>query len=124
MPIRPEMRHLYPPDWDAFSLAKKEAAGWRCECRGECARGSDHLDGADGRCVNRHGMPAFRTGSNVVLTTAHLNHDPTDCSDENTRAFCNGCHLHYDRGHHAETRAATRRARLAEAGQLNLLETP
>ncbi|PAM99602.1 hypothetical protein CJI59_22145 [Streptomyces sp. Alain-F2R5] len=32
MPIRPENRHRYPPDWPQISLAIKERAGWRCEC--------------------------------------------------------------------------------------------
>jgi hypothetical protein len=65
-------------------------------------------------------MPAYGTGSNVVLTTAHLNHTPEDCSDENLKAMCQGCHLHYDRGHHAQTRAATRTAIETSAGQLPL----
>lgn len=29
MPIKD--RSLYPPDWDAISLAAKERAGWRCQ---------------------------------------------------------------------------------------------
>lgn len=40
MPIRPENRSRYPADWPQISLAIKERAGWRCECRGEC--GLDH----------------------------------------------------------------------------------
>lgn len=32
MPIKD--RSLYPPDWDAISLAAKERAGWRCEWDG------------------------------------------------------------------------------------------
>lgn len=115
-PIRPENRDRYPADWPATSLAIKEEAGWRCECLGECGRGTH-----DGRCPNRHGAPAYGTGSIVILTTAHLNHTPEDCRRENLRAMCNGCHLFYDRAHHAETRAATRRRELADAGQGDLL---
>ncbi|HJR04592.1 MAG TPA: hypothetical protein VKA83_23325 [Methylomirabilota bacterium] len=107
MPIRPENLARYPPDWDAISLARREDAGWRCECDGRCGRPDEHLD-QDGRCRNRRGVPAFGTGSRVVLTTAHLNHIPEDCRPENLRAMCQGCHLHYDREHHAETRRATR----------------
>lgn len=118
MPIRPENRARYPDDWAAISLAIKERAGWRCECRGECGRPYIHL-GSDERCVNRHGRPAFQTGSNVVLTTAHLNHTPEDCDPANLKAMCQGCHLHYDRGHHAKTRAATRAADLE--GQMDTL---
>ncbi len=45
----------------------------------------------------------------MILTTAHLNHTPEDCSDDNLLAMCQGCHLHYDREHHAETRRASQR---------------
>lgn len=113
-PIRPENRDRYPADWAAISLAVKERAGWRCECRGECGRPSPHLD-AEGLCVNRHGEPAVGTGSKVVLTTAHLDHTPEHCDPDNLKAMCQGCHLHYDRAHHAETRARTRAAELEQA---------
>ena len=108
MPIRPENRDRYPADWPAVSWAIKERAAWRCECAGECGRGT-HA----GRCPNRHGQAAYGTGSIVVLTTAHLDHIPENCDPGNLRAMCQGCHLHYDRGHHAETRSATRARQLA-----------
>lgn len=114
MPILPENRGRYPADWKAISEAIKERAGWRCECTGECGRPYLHLD-VDERCRNRHGQPAYGTGSKVVLTTAHLNHTPEDCDPGNLKAMCQGCHLHYDRDHHAETAAATRRAQLEAA---------
>lgn len=120
MPIRPEQRDLYPPNWSEISLRiKRDRAGWRCECDGRCGRPARHLDD-DGRCRNRHGQPAYGTGSLVVLTTAHLEHDPTKCADEDLMAMCQGCHLHYDLDHHAQTRAATLRAELEAAGQLRI----
>lgn len=115
-PIRPENRDRYPADWPQVSFALKERAGWRCECTGECGRPGEHLD-ATGRCVNVHGKPAYRTGSRVVLTTAHLNHTPEDCDPGNLKAMCQGCHLHYDREHHAQTRAATVAAERVASGQ-------
>jgi len=116
MPIRPENKDRYPPDWPAISLRIRtvRAAG-RCECLGECGRGTH-----EGRCPNRNGQPAYGTGSKVVLTVAHLDHTPERCEDSNLRAMCNGCHLHYDRDHHRETAAATRRAAIEAAGQLTL----
>lgn len=112
MPIRPENRSRYPKGWRRISdRIRFGRARSRCECRGECGRPPEHL-GRDGRCRNRHGYPAFGTGSPVVLTTAHLDHTPENCDPENLRAMCQGCHLHYDRAHHAETRAATRQAQL------------
>lgn len=102
MPIRPENKDRYPEDWDAISAAIRQRAGNRCECEGECGRGTH-----DGRCPNRQGQPAYGTGSTVVLTTAHLDHTPENCDDDNLKSMCQGCHLHYDRKHHAETRRRT-----------------
>jgi len=107
MPIRPENRDRYPADWREISASIKERADWRCECTGECGRPYIHLD-RDERCRNHHGQPAHGTGSNVVLTTAHLDHTPENCDPTNLKAMCQGCHLHYDRDHHAQTRAKTR----------------
>ena len=109
MPIRPENRDRYPADWAEISQwIRFVRADGRCECLGECGR-ETHA----GRCPNLHGQKAYGTGSTVVLTTAHLDHTPENCDPANLRAMCNGCHLHYDRDHHAETRAATRAADLA-----------
>lgn len=52
----------------------------------------------------------------VVLTIAHLNHDPTDNRPENILAMCSRCHLRHDVGLHRRNAAATRRKR-REAGQ-------
>jgi len=116
-PIRPENRDRYPADWPAISLAVKDRAGWRCECEGECGRPVEHLSG-DSRCRNRHGAPAYGTGSKVVLTTAHLDHTPENCDPANLKAMCQGCHLHYDRDHHAKTRAKTRTVELEAANEV------
>lgn len=84
MPIRPENRDRYPKDWPEISRRIRfERAQGRCECEGECLRGT-HLD----RCTNVNGQPAYGTGSRVLLTVAHLNHTPEDCRDENLRAMC------------------------------------
>lgn len=115
-PIRPENRHRYPANWKQISLRiRTQRAAGRCECEGECGRGTH-----TGRCPNLNKQPAYGTGSLVVLTVAHLNHTPEDCRDENLRAMCQGCHLHYDRAHHRQTAAATRRAATEAAGQLTI----
>ncbi|MEV5140343.1 hypothetical protein AB0K71_05960 [Streptomyces syringium] len=120
MPIRPEDRARYPANWPDISRAIRfERAGGRCECLGECGRGTHN-----GRCPNRHGAAAYGTGSTVVLTTAHLDHTPENCAPENLRAMCNGCHLAYDADHHRQTAAATRRAAIEAAGQLALVDAP
>ncbi|MBV0920649.1 hypothetical protein KC238_25670 [Mycobacteroides chelonae] len=118
MPIRPENRGRYPKDWPEISRRIRfERAQGRCECEGECLRGT-HLD----RCPNVNGQPAYGTGSRVLLTVAHLNHTPEDCRDENLKAMCQGCHLHYDLEHHAQTRQRARTAAL-EAQMDSLFET-
>ncbi|SLE67313.1 Uncharacterised protein [Mycobacteroides abscessus subsp. massiliense] len=62
MPIRPENRDRYPKDWPEISRRIRfERAQGRCECEGECLRGT-HLD----RCPNVNGRPAYGTGSRVV----------------------------------------------------------
>lgn len=114
-PIRPENRDRYPDDWKAISRRIRfDRAEGRCECAGECGRGTHR-----GRCTNRHGEAAYDTGSTVVLTTAHLDHTPENCDDDNLKAMCQGCHLHYDREHHAATAERTRRERMT-AGMKSL----
>lgn len=113
MPIRPENKGRYPVNWPEISAAIKIRSGGQCECLGECGRRTH--DGS--RCPNVHGQPAYGTGKTVVLTTAHLDHTPENCDPANLRSFCPGCHLHYDREHHAETRALTRHRQQEEAGQ-------
>jgi hypothetical protein len=107
MPVLPENIKRYPSDWLKIAAAVKEAAGWHCECNGEC--GKDHR----GRCPDTHGMPAHDTRKTVVMTCAHLDHQPENVDRANLKCFCAPCHLRYDAGHHAETRAATRAAGLA-----------
>lgn len=46
----------------------------------------------------------------IILTVAHLDHDPRNCDLSNLKALCQQCHLRYDQRHHAETSSATRRA--------------
>lgn len=118
-PIRASERARYPANWPAISVRIRDRrAGGQCECDGLC--GTNHADeaialelGTDARCLAINGHLHPITTSRVVLTVAHLNHQPEDCRDENLRAMCQRCHLRYDADHHAETRAATRRAELA-----------
>lgn len=100
MPIKPENKGLYPPDWAQISARIRRRGGNCCEW-----------------CRAWNHAPHPLTGSLVVLTTAHLNHDPTDNRDENLASLCQKCHNTYDVKH----RAATRRAARAQ-GQQNLFE--
>ncbi len=53
----------------------------------------------------------------IVLTVAHLNHQPEDCRPENLAALCQRHHLALDHDHHRANAQATRRAK---AGTLEL----
>lgn len=122
MPIRPENRLRYPAEWPYISLVIRwfRALG-RCECHGECTGiPTMHDASPHGRCQALNGQPHPVTGSTVVLTVAHLDHTPENVHPANLRAMCQGCHLRYDRHHHAETARATRARRLVAAGVLPL----
>jgi 5-methylcytosine-specific restriction endonuclease McrA len=79
MPIRPENRKLYPANWKVISTSIRERAGYQCEW-----------------CPAINGKHHPITGSIVVLTVAHLDHDPRNCDPDNLRALCQKCHNGYD----------------------------
>lgn len=97
----------YPKDWKAISAAIRFRSGGQCECEGEC--GLHKTNPGPRRCIERNGQPAKWAKGKIVLTTAHLNHDPMDCRPENLKALCQRCHLRYDVDHHKKNSAATRR---------------
>lgn len=116
MPIRPENRARYPKDWKQIRAAILARAVNRCECVGECGLHC-HTHGPK-RCTEEHGALARFAKGYVVLTVAHLDHQPENCDPANLRAMCQRCHLRYDIGHHAKSR---RKNRDAETGRLALL---
>lgn len=111
MPIKPENRKRYPSNWKQIRILILERASHQCE-------GSP--DFPDCRAVNY--APHPDTGSKVVLTIAHLNHVPEDCDHENLRAWCQRCHLNYDKHHHAQNSARTRRERLPQVDLVDVLD--
>lgn len=64
-------RHLYPSDWEAITQRVKERAGWCCEV-----------------CKEPHDL-----GRGYVLTTDHLDFNPSNVDDDNLAALCQRCHL-------------------------------
>lgn len=112
MPIKPENRHRYPDDWRALSDSIRFGrARRRCECRGECG----YDDHAGKRCEARHGHTHPVTGSVVVLTVAHRDHDPETRDPAQLMAACQRCHNAYDREHRQRSAALTR---IEKSGQL------
>lgn len=87
----------YPADWIWIRQGIIERAG-------NCCEGSPgHPD-----CRVHNGDIHAETGSRVVLTVAHLDHDTNNNHPDNLRAWCQRCHLQYDAQHHAETRKKSR----------------
>lgn len=107
MPISPENRARYPADWKAISLEVRERAGWVCE--GSPAYPS---------CGALNRLPHPVTGSQVVLTVAHLDHVPENVGEPgnrpNLKAWCQRCHLTYDAAHHSANAARTRRRKVGD----------
>ena len=121
MPIRPEKMKLYPggstrsKEWLAIREAILLRAGGRCE--GLLTYNADFAGTREKRCSAWNHKRHPRTGSKVVLTIAHLDHDPGNSDPANLRALCQQCHNRYD----AEHRLANARARRRrESGQGDL----
>lgn len=139
MPVRPENRHHYKGEpWRAARAAVLARAGDACECAGECAgRGECPKVHDGGRCGAPNGAEIMRVRAEperyvlggyehrgtplmpsvrVVLTIAHLDHNPGVNDLDRLRAFCQLCHLRYDRHEHGRNAADTRRRKRDAAG--------
>jgi hypothetical protein len=85
----------YHPDWKAISeRIRFERANNHCE-----------------KCGAENYTPNPITGSRVILTVAHLDHDIANNEDSNLMAMCQLCHNRYD----APMRAAKRKAKRGAA---------
>src|ERR1700760_2317749 len=130
MPIRSELRPLYPPHWrELSSRIRFERAGGRCQrcrrphlARVRCLPDGRWFDEQTVAWRDRQGRIArwpdlleatrFRM-TRVVLSAAHLDSDPRNNRLTNLRALCQRCHLLQDRSHHLAQRWITYRRRLA-----------
>lgn len=132
MPIRRELRWLYPLDWRELSISIRFGrARGRCErCCRPHGRIVIHLgDGrwwdderqtwrcGRGRVVPWEVVPADYgppgRATHVVLATAHLDHDPTNNDAANLAALCQRCHILHDKVEHLRRRRCTYLARRA-----------
>lgn len=128
MPIKPENKKLYPPYWRQLSeYIRTERAGNKCEictvenhlyvfrCKHE---GRECYQTIEGNLydANTSKLIAEDTESwdlvaiatdkaiRIVLTVAHLDHNPTNSHPSNLKALCQRCHNRYDAEHRKETR--------------------
>lgn len=130
MPIRPELKALYPLNWPQLSQRVRfERAKGYCE---RCGRphgktitvvpGGRWLDPERHNWRNARGREVdppdlldliLARQTRVILAAAHLDHDPRHNRQRNLRALCQRCHLIHDRTYHIAQRRLTFRARLA-----------
>lgn len=129
MPILPENRDRYPDNWDEIRGEILRRASNRCEfCKAENhseiwrGEGDDAGTYMDWRCwVYREDNGewvrwAYKESGpynkerlvKVVLTIAHLDHQPEHNEPENLRALCQQCHNRYDVQHRQQTRRRRR----------------
>ena len=101
MPVSPERQREYPggslrsPEWLAIRAHILRRASHCCEA-----------------CGVRNYRPNPRTGSMVVLTIAHVDHDVQNNSPWNLRAWCQFHHNKHDARMRALHAAETRRRKL------------
>jgi len=124
MPIRPEMRELYPRNWPQISRRVRfERADGMCQGCGRphgmtvrCLPDGRWFDTSCQTWRNRHGRPtrwpdlveiALIRHTRVILAAAHLDHDPRNNRLRNLRSLCQRCHMIHDRPHHLAQRRIT-----------------
>lgn len=127
MPISQENKKLYPPDWKEIRAYILQRADNKCEycdaingsiiLRGEWNEQPAYQDDdgniwheetgkwlGDGYvgdvCPNKPNKQAIK----VVLTIAHLDHNPQNNDEMNLKALCQLHHLRHDIEHHKESR--------------------
>ncbi len=120
MPIRASEQARYPKDWPAIRARILARAEGRCEF--VLADGSRcNAPDLTVVCRNRSNPEHYNVVRDddgpddgylvkVVLTVAHLDHQPENCADDNLRAGCQLHHLRHDSKHHQRNAAVTRRA--------------
>lgn len=118
MPVPTSKRHLYGPEWEKVARELKTEADWRCETCG--------VKHGDWRERKDQQLPPYMRGQHhslindvwhytVVITVAHLDHDPENMERDNLKALCQRCHLAHDQPEHLRRAAATRAAKSAAA---------
>jgi hypothetical protein len=122
VPIRKDLRKFYGREWRTVTRPRILArahdrceqccvpngakvarlAGWWSNCPGYWSDEKGRRQSGAGRFFRIAGQLHW---VRIVLSVAHLNHVAGDDRDENLKALCQYCHLHFDAAHHKETRA-------------------
>ena len=124
MPIKKENKKLYPKNWKEIRQRILERAGNKCEFCG-VKNYSVGYRNQNGEFIESVGMQQEADELDgeklfkIILTIAHLDHNPTNNNPSNLRALCQKCHNNYDKEHRKETRRKTIQEK---RGQLCLLQ--
>ena len=138
MPIRQENKARYPRNWGSIRNGILQRAENRCENCGiynyawgwRDDKGVFHQVKKGPLLDAGYAQPPFELHTEdrgilkiirIVLTIAHLDHTPEHNEPENLRAWCQKCHLDYDRDHHIQSRAMNKKHKLEGEGQLCLI---
>jgi hypothetical protein len=129
MPIKD--KSVYPADWKQISLDARKRAGNRCEGCGlhNYSIGWREKDGTFVRYERTwDAIPEEEIGSEInladgsktkvfqiILTVAHLDHNPGNNDPSNLRAYCQKCHNAYDAPMRAKHAAETRKRKQVPA---------
>lgn len=135
MPIKPENKGLYPPDWPKISRrirvgrannhceicgVRNYSVGYRINGLFTCLSAppfkhplglSDYLAARDLQDHYNNFCDQDPRSIVIVLTVMHLDHDPSNCEDSNLLCGCQYCHNIYDRPHRNETIRLMRKKR-------------
>ena len=114
----------YPKNWKVIVAEIRKRSGGRCDCIGECGLHESPGFEIGGsvvllarRCSEINGRKARYARGKVVLTVAHLDHNPQNSLRHNLRDMCQRCHLRYDNKIHVSNAMKTR---AKKRGQLEM----
>jgi hypothetical protein len=133
MPIKPENKHRYPSNWNQISaeirftrarnrcemcgiannliIKRYKNQTWRQACPAEIEMVFSRIKNSRTsftESLKYHGLVR------VILTVAHLDHNPENCDETNLKAMCQKCHNTYDARHRRQTiRDSHQRGQLA-----------
>ncbi len=117
MPISAEKMRRYPggsirsKEWLAFRVKILERAGNRCEGTPQ-----------NPNCRAANGKPHPETGSKVVLTIAHMDHDESHADPARCRALCQRCHNQWDAPQRQKNAARSRREKSPQIDFVDQIE--
>lgn len=119
MPIRPENKKLYPKNWKQIRKDILQRANNKCEFCGVENYSEGYRD-KDGNFIKSEGLQQEADTLDgekiirIVLTIAHLDHNPQNNDYNNLRALCQRCHLRHDIDQHKQNRIKNKKLPLFE----------